>query len=104
MCQAGNYACFNRVGRNYHNGDLMCRLFRRQCAGDVQRNDHVDFKPDQLGRKVGKLIQLSFRRSKFKCNVFPFYIAEFAQPIAELILEQLGVSETYVERAYLRHL
>src|SRR6516165_3221140 len=104
MCQAGNYACFNRVSRDYHNGNFMCRLFRGQCTWIVERNDDIDLEPDKLGCKDGKLIQLSFRGSKFKRNVFPFHVAEFAQPIAELVLEQLGVSETYVERAYLRYL
>jgi hypothetical protein len=44
-------------------------------AGNVQRDDDIHFQPDQLGRKVGKLIQLSFGRSKLKCNVLSFHIA-----------------------------
>ena len=44
---------------------------------DVERHDHIDLEPDQLGRKLRKPIQLSFRRAKIKCNVLPLDIAKF---------------------------
>ena len=76
-CQARNYASFDRISRDYHNGDFTCRLLRSQCAGDVERYDHIDLKPDQLGRKLGKSIQPSFRGAKLESNVLPLHIASF---------------------------
>jgi hypothetical protein len=50
MCQAGNNARLDRVGRDYHNGNFTCCPLRRQCAGDVEGYDHIDLKPDQFVR------------------------------------------------------
>src|SRR5262249_7358258 len=69
-----------------------------------ERHDHIDLKPDELGRKLGKSIQLSFCRAKLKCNAFPFLIAKFMQPVLKFFLERLGVCESYVECAYSSHL
>src|SRR6266480_3927172 len=102
--QAGNYASFDRVGRNYHNWDFTCCLLRRQCAGHIERHDHIDLKPNQLGHKLWELIQPPSRGAKLKCNVLPFHIAKFTQSFPELPLERLRVCEAYVERAYSSHL
>ena len=71
MCQARNYASLNRVGRDYHNREVTCCLLRRQRTGDVQCDDYINLKPDQLGRQLGRSIQLAFCRAKLKCNVLP---------------------------------
>src|SRR5262249_24430545 len=76
----------------------------RQCAGDIERHDHINLNPDQLGRKIGKPIQLSFRRAELKCNVLPLHIAQFTQSIPEFGLERLRVGEAYVQRTYSSHL
>ena len=92
--QAGNYAGFDRVARDYDDWNFSCCLLRRQRAGDVERHDHIDLKPDQLGRKLGKSIQLSFRGAKLECNVLPFHIAKFTQSFPEFLFEQLRVRES----------
>src|SRR5207302_11435393 len=93
----------DRVGRDYHNGDFTCCLLRRQCAGDVERHDHIDLESDQLASKLGKTIQLSFRRTKLKCNVLPLYKTKFTQSFPEFLLERLRICEADVERAYSSH-
>src|SRR5687767_14006467 len=49
-------------------------------------------------------MQLSLRRAKLKCNVFPLYIVKFPQSLPEFVFERLRIREAYVERAYLSHL
>src|SRR5437588_2321298 len=102
--QAGHYAGFDRVGRDYYNRDFTCCPLRRQCAGDIECHDDIDLEPEQLGRKLGKSIQLSFRRAKLKCNVLSLLIAKLTQPSPEFLLERLRVREPYVERTYSSHL
>ena len=74
------------------------------ARGDVERHDHVDLEPDQLGRELRKSIQLSFRGAKLECNVLPFHIAKFTQSFPKLLLERLRVCGSDVERAYSSHL
>src|SRR5262249_57464994 len=90
-CQAGNYAGFDRVGRDYHNGNFSCCLLCRQCAGDVECHDHIDLKPDQLGRKLGKSLEFSFCGAKLKCNVLALRIPKLTQSFPEFFLERLRV-------------
>src|SRR4029450_9225232 len=103
MCQAGNYAGFDRVGREYHGWYSTCCLLRRQCAGDVERHNNIDLEPDKLGGKLGKSVQLSFRGAKLKRNVLPLQIAKFTQPFPEFLLERLCVRQTDIECAYSSH-
>src|SRR2546425_5764351 len=42
-------------------------------------------KPDQLGCKLGKSIQLSFRGAKLECNVLSLHIAKFTQSFPEFV-------------------
>src|SRR5262249_8788798 len=103
-CQASNYAGFDRVGRDDDNGDFTCCLLCGQCAGNVERHDYIDLEPDQLRRKFGQSLQLSFRRAKLKRDVLPFHITKFTESFPEFLLEGFSVCEAYVERAYSSHL
>src|SRR6266542_1851341 len=104
MCQAGNYAGFDRVGRDYDNRNFSCCLLCRQRTGDIERHNHIDLKSDQFGSKFGKSIQLSFPGAKLECNVLPFNMAKFTQSFPEFLFERLRVREAYVEHTYSSHL
>ena len=102
--RSGNDAGFDWVGRDDDDWDIPCCLFCRQCAGHIERYDHINLEPDQLGCKARKSIELSFRRAKLKCNVLPLDIAQFVQCFPKLFFEGLRICETDVEHAYSSYL
>jgi hypothetical protein len=103
LAKLGDYSGFDRVACQYHDGDITCCLLRCQRAGHIERHDHVDLEPDQLGRKLGKSIQPFFRGAKLEFDVSSLDIAELAQSFPESIPERLRVRDPEVERAYASH-
>ena len=71
---------FDWVGRDMTMGISCGCLLRSERAGHVERHDHVDLKPDQLGSKRGKAICLSVGGAEIKLDVLPCHIAKLAQP------------------------
>jgi hypothetical protein len=97
MRQAGHDPGFDRIARDDDDRDLACRFLRCQGAGDVERHDHVDLEPDELGREPRKPIQLSLRGAKLEGNVLPLHVAELTRSFAEFLLERIRVRDSYVE-------
>jgi hypothetical protein len=70
----------------------------------VEGHDHINLEADQLGRELGKSIQLPFRGAKLKCDILSLHIAKFAQSFTEFLGERLRIGCSNVERAYSSHL
>jgi len=93
MGQAGNYACFNRVGRDYDNGISRVACFAASAQGTYSATITSTLSLTSSDTR-SEADPTFLPPIEIQTQCFPFYIAEFAQPIAEFILEQLGVGET----------
>jgi hypothetical protein len=64
--------------------DVVASLGERRLR--THRNDHVNLKPDQLCRKIGEPVKLSFREPVLDDDVLSLDIAKLAQPLPECVV------------------
>ena len=102
--KAFDQARSDRIAGDDDDRDVTGGLLCRHGAGRVESDNHIDLKPDQLGRELRQPAELAFSRSELDHIIAFFNAAQLAQPFAKLLLESRHVGIADDERAYPVHL
>jgi hypothetical protein len=71
---------------------------RRKRTWRVDRHDDVDLESNQFRGKLGKSIELLFRRTELEEKILAFNITGFAQCFAQLRPKGINISIAYEKR------
>ena len=91
MSEARHQTSPDWIARHDNYWNFSGRLFRCKRAGRVKRDDDVNLQGHQFCSKLGKLVELLLRRSKFEEKVLSFYITGLTQFFAQLGLKRQGI-------------